>query len=242
MSLKLQTSMDVLSDVSSELHLEPHIFQDLELTSSSLTTVMIIPASLLWRVSIQLKKKLALGGIFSLSVFIIVASITRVAVVSSTKATDQSWYYVGSAIEMAIGKLPALRVPIYRRLTPFLAVIVACLSSYRALFTSNTISQRLPKYQSEVRNDPERHALRRFGFTNLGRSSASIPGATRNNDGKWSATMEATGQEYEGHTAEASRAAEVTALPPMDRQVYVQSEISVHHPEAPEPVAARRVF
>ena len=66
---------------------------------------MIIPASLLWRVSIQLKKKLTLGGIFSLSVLIIVASISRVAVVSSTKATDQSWYYVGSAIEMAIGNL-----------------------------------------------------------------------------------------------------------------------------------------
>ena len=54
--------------------------------------------------------------------------------------------------------------------------------------------------------------------------------------------MEATEQEYEGHTAAASRAAEVTALPPMDRQVYVQSEISVHHPEAPKPVAARGVI
>ena len=66
---------------------------------------MIIPFSLLWRVSIPLKKALALGGIFSLSIFIIVASISRVAVVTSTEATDQSWCYVGTAIEMATGKL-----------------------------------------------------------------------------------------------------------------------------------------
>ena len=97
--------MDILSDVSSEPHLAPRIPENSNLTSSSLTTVMIIPFSLLWRVSIPLKKVLALGGIFSLSIFIIVASISRVAVVSSTKATDQSWYYIGSAIEMATGKL-----------------------------------------------------------------------------------------------------------------------------------------
>ena len=96
--------MDILSDVSSEPHLAPHVLDNLNLTSPSLTTVMIIPFSLLWRVSLPLKKVLALGGIFSLSIFVIVASISRVAVVSSTKATDQSWYYVGSAIEMATGK------------------------------------------------------------------------------------------------------------------------------------------
>ena len=96
--------MDVLSDVSSEPYRAPHILQNLDLTSSSPTTVMLIPFSLLWRVAIPLKKLLALGGIFSLSIFIIAASISRVAVVSSTKATDQSWYYVGSAIEMATGK------------------------------------------------------------------------------------------------------------------------------------------
>ena len=104
MSLKVQTSMDILSDVSSEPHLAPHVLDNLNLTSPSPTTVMIIPFDLLWRISLPLKKVLALGGIFSLSIFIIVASISRVAVVSSTKDTDQSWYLIGSAIEMATGK------------------------------------------------------------------------------------------------------------------------------------------
>ena len=119
--------------------------------------------------------------------------------------------------------------------------MVACLSSYRALFTPNTISQRLPRYHNEMRNDPERHVLKRFGFTHLGRSSASIPGEARNADDKWPSPVESNEQEYEGHTAEASRAANVTALPPTDRKVYVQSEIRVHHPEAPKPVAVTDV-
>ena len=119
--------------------------------------------------------------------------------------------------------------------------MVACLSSYRALFTPNTISQRLPRYHSEMRNDPERHVLKRFGFTHLGRSSASIPGQARKADHKWPNLMESNGQEYEGHTAEASRAAKVTVLPPTDRQVYIQSEISVHRPEAPKPVVVTDV-
>ena len=92
-----------------------------------------------------------------------------------------------------------------------------------------------------MRNDPERHVLKRFGSTRLGRSSASIPGEDRNTDDKWPNPMESNEQQYEAHTAEASRAAKVTALPPTDRQVYVQSEIRVHHPEAPKPVAVTDV-
>lgn len=92
-----------------------------------------------------------------------------------------------------------------------------------------------------MRNDPEHHVLKRFGFTRLGRSSASIPGEARDTNDKWPNPLGSNGQGYEGHTAEASSAAKVTALPPTDRQVHVQSEISVHHPEAPKPLAVRDV-
>ena len=87
-----------------------------------------------------------------------------------------------------------------------------------------------------MRNDPERHVLKR-----LNRSSASIPGEARNTDDTWPDPMESNGQEYKCHTAVASRAAKITALSPTDRQVYVQSEINVHHPEAPKPVAVTDV-
>lgn len=52
--------------------------------------------------------------------------------------------------------------------------MVACLASFRALFTAQTISQRLPKYDEEQRNDPERQGLRRHGSHAVGNTFASI--------------------------------------------------------------------
>lgn len=67
---------------------------------------MLLPFILLWKVQIRLHKKLALGGIFSLTIFIMIASVIRVVVVvvSSVKMPDLSWLYTWSALEMAVGK------------------------------------------------------------------------------------------------------------------------------------------
>ena len=54
---------------------------------------------------------------------------------------------------------------------------MACLASFRALFTNDTASQRLPPYHEDHRTDPERRALAKFSFHNIGRSSTSIPPA-----------------------------------------------------------------
>jgi hypothetical protein len=66
---------------------------------------MTIPIIMLWNVRISLRKKLALIGIFSLTVIVIVFAIVRVAVVTSyTKQSDITWLYVWSNIEMSVGK------------------------------------------------------------------------------------------------------------------------------------------
>lgn len=84
-----------------------------------LTDVMIlsIPTSLLWKVKISLRRKLALMGIFSLVIITMVFAIVRVAVISSeSRQPDTSWSYMWSCIEQVI------------------AIIVACLASFRTLF------------------------------------------------------------------------------------------------------------
>lgn len=165
----------------------------------------MIPVSLLWTVQIPVKKKLTLGGIFSLTVFVMMASISRCIVVTSTKPTDHSWYYPGSAIEMAI------------------AIIVACLASSRALFSSQTISQRLPIHHREQRNDREQHPLTNFGLHRNGRSSASITGS----DGQ---TVKVSAFGYGAirgiTTVSTASSVDVLPLPPMDR-IHVRNEFEV---------------
>lgn len=65
---------------------------------------MTIPVSFLWNVPIPLRKKLGLIGIFSMTVFIMIAGIVRVVVGDAVALTDQSWCYAWSAIEMSVGK------------------------------------------------------------------------------------------------------------------------------------------
>ncbi len=114
-SLEIQTAMDVLSDASSKYR-PLRKFHALQTTTSftskqlrsrytkQLTTVFIIPTTLLWKVQMTMRKKFALRGIFSLTIFIMAASITRVLVVTQKNSSiDQPWMYSWSAIEMSIG-------------------------------------------------------------------------------------------------------------------------------------------
>ena len=65
---------------------------------------MIIPLHMLWKVQISLRQKIMLGGIFSLTVFIIVIAIVRVGVLlnSSSGSADGSWLYLWSSVEQTI--------------------------------------------------------------------------------------------------------------------------------------------
>lgn len=75
-------------------------------------TVITVPVSMLWKVQISLRQKLALAGIFSITVFVMIFAIIRVVVISSqSDQPDQTWLYTWSAIEQAVGKSTRHRKP-----------------------------------------------------------------------------------------------------------------------------------
>ncbi|KAL8751698.1 MAG: hypothetical protein Q9184_005986 [Pyrenodesmia sp. 2 TL-2023] len=89
---------------------------------------------MLWKVQMSLRKKVALGGIFSLAVITTVFAIVRVASTSAlTKQPDGSWMYMWNSIEQCV------------------AIIVACLGSFRSLFTNNRA--RVPELKQRPAND-----------------------------------------------------------------------------------------
>ncbi|KAL9032458.1 MAG: hypothetical protein Q9180_006489, partial [Flavoplaca navasiana] len=85
--------------------------------------IMLIPFSMLKGVQMRWHRKLALGGILSLVVITMVFAIIRTALVGSDNKTqpDSSWLYLWSVIEASVD-LPA-------------AIIVACLATFRDLFS-----------------------------------------------------------------------------------------------------------
>ena len=60
-----------------------------------------------------MRKKLALGGIFSLSLFVMIASIVRVVgTTSGSQNDDQTWMWAWAGIEMGVGALQgACQIP-----------------------------------------------------------------------------------------------------------------------------------
>lgn len=98
-----------------------------------LTDILIlsIPFSLLWKVRIPLKKKLILLSIFSLTVVVIVVAIIRVVLISDRQSNGPKyahidWLYLWSNVEISI------------------SLIVACLASFRQLFTSTKATSSQP--------------------------------------------------------------------------------------------------
>jgi hypothetical protein len=68
--------------------------------------VLLIPVELLWKVQIGIRQKLALAGIFSLTLFIIDVAITRVTITSSNTTTlDLTWILFWGVFELTVGTL-----------------------------------------------------------------------------------------------------------------------------------------
>ncbi|KAF4626585.1 hypothetical protein G7Y89_g11572 [Cudoniella acicularis] len=73
--------------------------------------------SMLWQVRMGIKQKLALLGIFCLTVIIMIFAIVRVAMVKSWSfMPDETWLYMWSSIEQTV------------------SIMIACLASFRTLF------------------------------------------------------------------------------------------------------------
>lgn len=63
---------------------------------------------MLWKVRISTRRKLALGGVFCVTVITVIFAIVRVAVVatSASGTADMSWLYAWSNIEAGAGTAP----------------------------------------------------------------------------------------------------------------------------------------
>ena len=74
--------------------------------SGSVANVLVaisIPVLLLWNVKISLRRKLALMGLFSLTVIVMIFSVVRVYFVTSkTQNLDMTWLFFWSNTEMAV--------------------------------------------------------------------------------------------------------------------------------------------
>ncbi|KAF1941000.1 hypothetical protein EJ02DRAFT_423457 [Clathrospora elynae] len=100
----------------------------MDITSDA--AILSIPLTILWQVRISMRRKLALAGIFALILFIVLCVILRVVIVEKTAVgsyMDVTWLYLWHKIELDV------------------AIIVACLASFRALYTSQR-NQSLPTY------------------------------------------------------------------------------------------------
>ncbi|KAL8915919.1 MAG: hypothetical protein Q9172_006562 [Xanthocarpia lactea] len=90
--------------------------------------IITIPVSLLWKVKMPLGQKLALMGIFSLTIFVMLISIIRVAVTktSATRQADQTWLFIWANVEMGV------------------AIIISCIASFRQLFMKQSKARDTP--------------------------------------------------------------------------------------------------
>jgi len=110
----------------------------IDITSDLL--ILTIPIRMLWKVHIRFVQKLKLAGIFCLVMITITIAIIRFAVVSKLEQPEQSWLYFWNTIETAI------------------AIIIACLASFRALFRKQ---EQHVKIQGNT-SDPPRRFFERF--------------------------------------------------------------------------------
>ncbi|KAG6356247.1 hypothetical protein INS49_015634 [Diaporthe citri] len=125
--------------------------------------ILSIPFRLLWNVRIPLKKKLILLGVFSFTIFIILTAIIRVGLVKGTSGAVQvssmDWLYLWSNVESGV------------------AIVVACLASFRQLFVHNKQGGSGNSGQS-----PFRKILSYLGFDRL-RSTTRLDGTPRSRNG-----------------------------------------------------------
>jgi len=105
--------------------------------------IISIPMAVLWQVRIAWRRKIALGAFFCLAVITMVVAVVRIAVVSSAKTdtavqVDSSWLYLWENIELAI------------------AIMIACLASFRILFTFQSAKKSTPKTYSDFPSSRKR--------------------------------------------------------------------------------------
>ena len=66
--------------------------------------VILVSTNILWKVQIEMRKKIALIGICSLTAFIITVAIIRVTVATAGQTMDLIWLLFWGGIEVTVGK------------------------------------------------------------------------------------------------------------------------------------------
>ncbi|KAF7512469.1 hypothetical protein GJ744_001404 [Endocarpon pusillum] len=70
------------------------------------TLIITVPANLLWKVRISLRSKIALAGIFSLTVFVMIFAIVRVVTIRShSTQMDPTWMFMWNFVEQTVDML-----------------------------------------------------------------------------------------------------------------------------------------
>jgi hypothetical protein len=110
---------------------------------------MSIPVVMVWRLHLPLRKKLMLFGVFSLTVFTMITALVRLLVVPQGMiSTDLTWSFTWSNIEMSTSMLCLLSSPrlwsVLPRTHVLKGIVVACLGSFRQLYTNH--QNRQSKY------------------------------------------------------------------------------------------------
>lgn len=102
-NLQLSCATDIVTDVMSIYFTTPIDCKDFTDCDS---VVLSHPVIALWNVRISLKKKLALMGIFSLTVITIVFAVVRIAVMpNKDSSADITWLCLWAHVETGVGKL-----------------------------------------------------------------------------------------------------------------------------------------
>ncbi|KAG8533599.1 uncharacterized protein KY384_001339 [Bacidia gigantensis] len=125
--LKVSLAMDVVTDA---LSMSRH---SLELTETdACVIVMAVPINIFWMVQINLRQKVAIASVFLITIIIVIFAIIRVTLINSASyQIDMSWLHLWTSIEQTI------------------SIIVACLVSFRALFTKSGHRLRAMKHSGE---------------------------------------------------------------------------------------------
>jgi H+/gluconate symporter-like permease len=135
--------------------------------------------SILWRSKIAYRQKGALGAIFGLVVFTMVVAIVRAALTTAKgKPMNLPWVFVWTLVEANTGMSIVLPIPtqpftlkVARRpmfmlgleLTIIVAIIVACVGSFRTLYVQHREKQK-----------PEKSSYKMTSARN-GRSGTTLP-------------------------------------------------------------------
>lgn len=98
--------------------------------------VISIPTILLWRVKIALRKKLAIGSVLCLSVFLIIICIIKLAAISTIGTqVDTTWVFFWHQAEAAV------------------AVIAVSITIFRSLFVADG-ARNQPKHKPRLPQSP----------------------------------------------------------------------------------------